>query len=70
MSSKTTQAQKNASRRWERNNKERNRYLVSRRRARSFIKKYATREDLEELKKLITVKEKELKYNDVMTDDI
>ena len=60
MTEKTTQAQRDASRKWEQKNKERNRYLASRRSARSFIRNYAKAEDLEELLQLIEEKQNEL----------
>ena len=45
-------------RRWAEKNKERRRYLSYRSSARSFIKNYASQEDLEELKDLIEKKKK------------
>ncbi len=57
----TTEAQRKASRKWEENNKERNRYLSARRQARSFIRKYATEEDLKELEDMIGEKRNQLK---------
>lgn len=64
MTNKTSEAQIRASRKWEENNKERNRYLSARRQARSFIRKYATEEDLKELEELINSKRKEIKNSD------
>lgn len=45
-------------RRWAEKNKERRRYLSYRSSARSFIRNYASQEDLEELKDLIEKQEK------------
>lgn len=45
-------------RRWAEKNKERRRYLSYRSSARSFIRNYASQEDLEELKDLIEKKKK------------
>ena len=51
-------ARKKANSKWDSENKERVRYLQDRSKARNFILKKATLEDLEELKKLIEEKEK------------
>lgn len=61
MTKKTTAAQRRASRKWEKNNKERTRYLNARRGARYFIKNYAELEDFDELEKLIEEKKKTFK---------
>ena len=53
-----TEAQKRASKKWEEKNREYSNYLTQRRAARSFIRNKATKEDLEELKKLIEEREK------------
>lgn len=53
-----TEAQKRASKKWEEKNREYSNYLTQRRAARSFIRNKATKEDLEELKKLIEEKER------------
>lgn len=54
MTDKTTSdAQLKANKEWQNKNKEHANYLKSRSAARSFIKKKATLEDLEELEKLI-----------------
>lgn len=58
---KTSQAQVNASRRWEQKNPERTRYLRYRTTARGFIRNHATNEDIEELKELIKEREEKLK---------
>lgn len=42
---------------WQEKNRERTRYLRNRSTARSFIKKQATKEDIEELKQLIKDRE-------------
>ena len=51
-------ARKKANSKWDSENKERVRYLQDRSKAKNFIIKKATKEDLEELKKLIEEKEK------------
>lgn len=56
-----SKAQAAADKRWEEKNKEKANYLKSRTAARSFIRSKATLEDLEELKKLISEREIELK---------
>lgn len=61
---KTSQAQANASRRWEQKNPERTRYLRYRTTARGFIRNHATNEDTEELKELIKEREEKLKDRD------
>lgn len=53
-------AQTEANKRWQEKNKERTRYLSHRSRARSFIMKHATREDLEEFRGLMEEREKAL----------
>lgn len=54
-------AQAEANKRWEAKNKEYSNYLKSRNASRSFIRKKATLEDLEELKQLINNREIELR---------
>lgn len=56
-----TNPQTEANKRWQDKNKERAKYLSNRSRARSFIRNQATLEDIEELKQLLVVREKELK---------
>ena len=51
-------ARKKANSKWDSENKERVRYLQDRSKAKNFIIKKATKEDLEELKKLIEEKER------------
>lgn len=58
--SKVSEAQKRASRKWEEKNREKTRIDSYRRTARLFINKYAEKDDLEILKKLIKEKEKKL----------
>lgn len=53
-------AQTEANKRWQEKNKERAKYLSDRSRARSFIKKSATLEDLEEFEQLIEDRKKSL----------
>lgn len=57
---KVSEAQRRASRKWELKNKSRRQYINRRSTARNFIKKEATKEDLDELKNLLKNKKKEL----------
>lgn len=57
---KTSEAQKRASRNWEKNNKEKTKKDTYKRSARLFIRTHATEEDLTELEKLISERRKEL----------
>lgn len=45
---------------WQENNRERARYLRNRSTARNFVKKQATKEDIEELESLIEIRKSEL----------
>lgn len=54
-------AQTEANKRWQEQNRERTRYLRSRSTARSFVKNQATKEDIEELEQLIAVRKEQLK---------
>lgn len=56
----TKEAQAAADKRWREKNKEHRNYLTYRGTARSFIRNKATKEDLEELKQLISEREKNL----------
>jgi hypothetical protein len=56
---KDSEAQKRASRKWDRKNKSRRQYINRRSTARNFIKKEATKEDLGEFKSLLKNREKE-----------
>jgi len=56
---KVSEAQKRASRKWELKNKSRRQYINRRSTARNFIKKEATKEDIDELKDLLTNRKKE-----------
>jgi len=56
---KVSEAQKRASRKWEHKNKSRRQYINRRSTARNFIKKEATKEDIDELKDLLTNRKKE-----------
>ncbi|MDQ0508981.1 Uncharacterised protein [Aedoeadaptatus ivorii] len=58
---KTSDAQIAASRRWEKKNPERTRYLAGRRAARSFIRTKATLEDLDELMEIMQARREMLK---------
>lgn len=60
---KTTDSQKKATKKWEENNREHSNYLKNRSAAKTFIKKRATLEDLEELTKIILKKKIELMKN-------
>jgi len=52
-------AQQKATKKWNKNNREHRNYLSKRSSARSFIRKHATEEDLDELESLIKEKKKE-----------
>lgn len=58
--SKTSEAQKKASRAWEQKNRRKATIAGYKRTARTFIRNHATIEDLEELRELINNKEIEL----------
>lgn len=53
--------QTQANKRWQAKNKEHAKYLSDRSRARSFIKKQATQEDIEEFRKLLDEREQNYK---------
>ena len=57
---KTSEAQRNADKRWRENNREYANYLRNRASARCFIRNRATLEDLVELEGLIKAKREEL----------
>ena len=57
---KVSEAQKRASRKWDRKNKSRRQYINKRSITRNFIKKEAVKEDLDEFKILMKNREKEL----------
>lgn len=57
---KVSEAQKRASRKWELKNKSRRQYINRRSTARNFIKKEATKEDLDEFQTLLRNRKKEL----------
>ncbi|PAE96676.1 hypothetical protein [Shouchella clausii] len=52
--------QTEANKKWQEQNRERARYLRNRSTARSFIRKQATNEDLDELEQLIAERRKQL----------
>ena len=54
-----TSAQTKATKKWNKNNRDHRNYLTKRSSARSFIRKHATEEDLDELESLIKEKKKE-----------
>lgn len=56
-------SQTEANKRWQEKNKEHAKYLSNRSRARSFIRKQSTLEDLEELEQLISERKKDLTQN-------
>jgi len=56
---KVSEAQIRASRKWDRKNKSRRQYINRRSAARNFIKKEATKDDIDELKDLLTNRKKE-----------
>lgn len=57
---KVSEAQKRASKKWDRKNKSRRQYINKRSITRNFIKKEAVKEDLDEFKILMKNREKEL----------
>ena len=57
---KVSEAQKRASKKWDRKNKSRRQYINKRSITRNFIKEEATKEDLGEFKILLKNREKEL----------
>jgi hypothetical protein len=57
---KVSAAQRKASDKWDRKNKERKQYINRRSTARNFIKSQATKEDVDEFKILLKNREKEL----------
>jgi len=57
---KVSDAQRRASEKWDRENKDRKQYINRRSTARNFIKKQATKEDVDEFKILLKNREKEL----------
>ncbi|CAJ1187792.1 hypothetical protein CPR19092_LGOLGGFK_01095 [Companilactobacillus paralimentarius] len=57
---KVSAAQRKASDKWDRKNKERKQYINRRSTARNFIKNQATKEDVDEFKILLKNREKEL----------
>ncbi len=60
-SKKTSEAQVNASRRWEQRNPERAKYIRYRTGARNFLRNHATEEDLQEMEQLIKERREKLK---------
>lgn len=56
----TENKQTKANKKWQEKNREHTRYLRNRSTARSFIRKQATFEDLQELEKLIAERKKDL----------
>ena len=57
---KVSDAQRRASEKWDRENKDRKQYINKRSVTRNFIKKLATKDDVDELKILLKKREKEL----------
>ena len=57
---KVSEAQKRASKKWDRKNKSRRQYINKRSITRNFIKKEAVKEDVDEFKILLKNREKEL----------
>ncbi len=68
MEEKIISSQNLASRRWKEKNKERNKYLTNRSKARGFIRNDSTLEDLEELRHLICEREDLLKSQSTETE--
>ncbi|MCI5643929.1 MAG: hypothetical protein MR285_07455 [Peptoniphilus sp.] len=61
---KNTNAQTEANKKWQENNREHARYLRNRSTARSFVKKQATEEDIKEIEEFIKIRREELRMND------
>ena len=59
---KTSEAQRNADKRWREKNRDHANYLRNRTSARRFIRNRATLEDIEELKLLMEEREEALKW--------
>lgn len=55
-----TDAQREANKKWHKNNKERANYIAMRSSARSFIRKKSTLDDLKELQEIMDTRKKEL----------
>ena len=55
-----SEAKKRANKKWDEKNKDRKKYLVYRSQAKSFIRRFATSEDLDELEKIIAEKRKKI----------
>lgn len=62
---KVSDAQLKASKKWDEKHKEQKKYIVARSQAKRFIRKLATQEDLKNLKKLIEVKENNMKKESI-----
>ena len=60
---KVSEAQKRASKKWDRKNKSRRQYINKRSITRNFIKKEAAKDDLDEFKILLKNREKELWFS-------
>ena len=58
--SERVNAQTEANKKWQEKNKEREKYLSDRSRARSFLKNRVTEEDLEEFEEILKVRREEL----------
>ena len=58
-------AQTEANKKWQEQNREKARYLRNRSTARSFVKNQATKEDIEELEQLIALRKEQLKKNNI-----
>lgn len=63
MAEKEVNSQTEANKRWQEKNRDRTRYLRNRSAARSFIRKQALAEDIEELEALIRERKKWLQEN-------
>jgi len=57
---KVSAAQRRANKKWDDAHKDRKQYITKRSTARNFVKKEATKEDIDELKNLIREREREL----------
>lgn len=61
--SKLSEARIKANKKWDEKNKDRKRYITYRSQAKSFIIKYATKEDLDNLEKIITERREKLQFS-------
>mgnify|MGYP004702576115 CR=1 FL=1 len=65
MAGKLSEARLQANKKWDKNNKERKKYIVKRSTAKGFIRNYATLEDIAALEALISERKQALLKEDV-----